>query len=302
MRELWRKEASEILRICECLTGDIVSWREVHMESRRNQRVPLKIKALPLEGGSTEPLETIEISAGGALFFGNPGVPAGSIIWIQLEPTNNTGLPLNIQLRVVRLVQSPDGTVTGFGAQWIRIFSQDSIEPLQLFLKRTLSITSGFIQTVPAGGEFQGPLYLYVFPAGYESAPSSGAAEPVAQPQPKPSGTQAIFAEVPLTWSADGQEFEGRAVKMSTHAMRVATSANPPGTYKRISITLPTGGRGRNAWLTLEGTVATQRAPSQEGDSGVFDVTFTLGNTPDALNQYRILLERLSSPATPHGI
>lgn len=168
------------------------------MESRRNQRVPLKIKALPLEGGSTEPLETIEISAGGALFFGNPGVPAGSIIWIQLEPTNNTGLPLNIQLRVVRLVQSPDGTVTGFGAQWIRIFSQDSIEPLQLFLKRTLSITSGFIQTVPAGGEFQGPLYLYVFPAGYESAPSSGAAEPVAQPQPKPSGTQAIFAEVPL--------------------------------------------------------------------------------------------------------
>lgn len=290
------------------------------MDNRRDSRFPFRMKVFPLHASTTTSLETEEVSAGGALFSGDPGVPAGSTIWLRLElGTQQRGrdslFPLNAEVRVVRLVQAPDGAVTGFGAQWIRVVCRDDIAPLREFLRRTLSIASGFVQTLPASTPGRGPSYLYVFPGGQEPPPAPEVAEPVVPSRPHarqdpdvgrltPGESKAaiVYAAVPLTWSLEDHEFEGRTVKMSQHAMRISTAADLPGTYRRVSLTLPTGGRGKSAWLTLTGTVATQRAPAQEGDEGIFDVTLTLGNDPDSLAQYRTLLDRLASTTTPPGL
>ena len=290
------------------------------MDKRQDSRFPFRMKAFALTGAPGRPFETQEVSAGGALFSGDPGVPTGATMWIRLElGTQQRGrdslFPLNAEVRIVRVLQSADGTTTGFGIQWIRVTCRDDIAPLREFLRRTLSISSGFVQTVPAGPQGGGPLFLYVFPGGTEPPPAPEVAEPVPV-----SGTYAgldadaargagadgrpnvVYAAVPLTWGLDDNEFEGRTVKMSQHAMRVSTAADLPGTYRRVTLTLPTGGRGRNAWLTLTGTVTTQRPPAQEGDEGLFEVTLTLGNDPDSLAQYRTVLEKLAATMTPPGL
>lgn len=288
------------------------------MDKRKDSRFPFRMKAFALTGAPGRPFETQEVSAGGALFAGEPGVPTGATMWIRLElGTQQRGrdslFPLNAEVRVVRVLQGPDQTTTGFGTQWIRVTCRDDIAPLREFLRRTLSISSGFVQTVPTGPGGEGPTYLYVFPGGNEPPPAPEAAEPVplsgqyAAPdvdaqRASDGRPSVVYAVVPLTWSLDDSDFEGRTVKMSQHAMRVSTAAELPGTYRRVTLTLPTGGRGKNAWLTLTGTVTTQRPPAQEGDEGLFEVTLTLGNDPDSLGQYRAVLDRLAATMTPPGL
>ncbi len=290
------------------------------MDKRKDPRFPFRMRAFPLSGAPDQALETREMSAGGALFVGDPGVSAGTPLWIRLElGTKQRGrdslFPLIAEVRVVRLIQAPDGSVSGFGSQWIRVFSRNDITPLREFLRRTLAISSGFVQTVAPTEPGGSPRFLFVFSAGSEPPPAPEVAEPVPQaaaPQgpedtdPRNVGVdpkfQVVYATVPLTWTVDDRDFEGRTNKLSQHAMRISTDSELPGTYRRVTLTLPTGGRGKNAVLTLTGTVTTQRPPAQEGDEGLFEVRLTLGNDPNSLQQYRSLLERLSATVSPMGL
>lgn len=290
------------------------------MERRQDPRFPFKMKAFSLSGRPGNDIETQEVSAGGALFSGDPGVPVGTSLWVRLElGTQQRGrdslFPLFVEIRVVRLTETPGRGVTGFGARWIRVFSRGDIAPLREFLRRTLSIASGFVQTVPAavpGGPMR---FLFVFPAGNETSPVPEAAEPVPTAPSAPAGSdpdarpsapdprlQVIYATVPLTWTVDDRDSEGRTVKMSQHTMRVSTDAELPPAYRRVTLTLPTGGRGKHSVLTLTGTVTTRRTPAQEGDEGQFEVSLTLGNDPDSLKQYRALLDRLGTTMGPMGM
>lgn len=290
------------------------------MDKRQDPRFPFRMKAFPLSGRPGSDIETQEVSAGGALFSGDPGVPAGASMWVRLElGTQQRGrdslFPLFAEVRVVRLIDTPGQGVTGFGSQWIRVFSRGDITPLREFLRRTLSIASGFVQTVPPSNPGGPTCFLFIFPAVNEPAPAPEAAEPVptgpTAPTPPDSGvrpagsdprTQVIYATVPLTWTVDDRDFEGRTVKMAQHAMRVSTHAELPPTYRRVTLTLPTGGRGKHAVLALTGTVTTRRTPAQEGDEGLFEVSLTLGNDPDSLNRYRALLDRLAATMGPTGM
>lgn len=290
------------------------------MDKRKDPRFPFRMKAFPLSGRPGSDLETQEVSAGGALFAGDPGVPVGESLWVRLElGTQQRGrdslFPLFAEVRIVRLLENPDQGVTGFGARWLRVFSRGDVTPLREFLRRTLSIASGFVQTIPPAAPGEPTRFLFAFPNASDQPPASDDDAPIpaqdgattppdasVRPAAADARPQVIYATVPLTWTVDDRDFEGRTVKMSQHAMRVSTDAELPPTYRRVTLTLPTGGRGRHAVLTLTGTVTTRRPPVQEGDEGLFEVSLTLGNDPESLHQYRTLLDRLGTTMGPAGM
>ena len=315
------------------------------MERRGNQRFPLAMKAFPLGGSPESMLETDNVSSSGAYFVGDPGVQAGAHVWLRLElgtaqRVRESIYPLCMQVHVARLSQSGDGSVAGFGAEWRAAWCPDDATPLKEFLRRTLSLSSGYIQTVPPATADGRTSFLYVFPAGatampvatpapapaevltpYEEqmaldaapAPAKAPADPSAMvangvdldgKTPLPGETRsglAVYVAVPLTWALDSEEFEGRAIKMTTSGVRVATLADLPGSYRRITIRIPIRQRDRSGTLALSGTVVNQRPPREEGQEAQFEVQLTLGNDPESLHLYRKLLDRLSAMAAPVG-
>ena len=306
------------------------------MDNRTDQRFPLAMKAFPMAGSLDAVLETDNVSAGGAYFVGDPGVPAGSSFWMRVElgsaPRGKESIfPLCLEVRVARLTRSGDGSVAGFGAEWRAAWAPDDATPLKEFLRRTLALASGYIEAIPAATADGRSSYLYVFPAtGTPSVESATAYEeqteleaaplPVkapavttvsveggidldvkATPTLDPRSGLAVYVAVPLTWSIDEGEFEGRAIKLTATGLRVATMAELPGSYRRITIHIPIRQRDKSGTLALAGTVVTQRPPKGEGQESQFDIQLTLGNEPDSLQLYRRLLDRLSSMAAPVG-
>lgn len=305
------------------------------MDKRSEQRFPLAMKAFPLGGAPRTILETDNVSATGAYFVGDPGVQAGVSLWLRLElGTAQRGresvYPLCMEVHVTRLSRSGDGSVAGFGAEWRAAWSADDATPLKEFLRRTLALSSGYLETLPATANSGRPSYLYVFPAGatplpegttpYEqqqildsAPPATTAPDAATQLQrgvdldgktPLPSElrtTAAVYVAVPLTWSADEGEFEGRAIKLTSTGMRIATLADLPGSYRRLTLRIPIRQRDKSGTLALTGTVVSQRLPREEGQEALLEVQLTLGNDPDSVRLYRKLLERLSSMAAPVG-
>lgn len=306
-------------------------------ERRDNKRFPLAMKAFPLGGTAEAVLESDNVSPSGAYFVGDPGMPAGAALWLRLElGTLQRGresvFPLCAQVKVVRLSRSGDGSVAGFGAEWQAAWCADDATPLKEFLRRTLSLSTGYVETLPPAGPDGRTAYLYVFPAGeapavmgptpweqqgdpppQAAAPSvSVADDPAAMDEPLDldfktplpidgrAGT-AVYVAVPLTWATDEGEFEGRAIKLFSTGLRIASTGEVPGAYRRVVLRIPIRQRDRSGTLALNGTVVTQRPGRSEGEEHQFEVQLTLGNDPDSLHLYRKLLDRLSSLNAPAG-
>jgi hypothetical protein len=305
-------------------------------ERRVEKRFPLAMKAFPLGGTAETVLESDNVSTSGAYFVGDPGMPSGAALWIRLElGTLQRGresvYPLCAQVRIARLSRSGDGSVAGFGAEWLAAWSPDDPTPLKEFLRRTLSLSTGYIQTIPPTADGR-TAFLYVFPAGeapavagptvYEqqadpvgagaSASTPAALEKIGLDEPLDLDFKtplpmdgragaAVYTAVPLTWATDEGEFEGRAIKLFGTGLRVACSGEVPGAYRRIVLRIPIRQRDRSGTLALNGTVVTQRPGRSEGEEHQFEVQLTLGNDPDSLHLYRKLLDRLASLSAPVG-
>ncbi len=306
------------------------------MDKRSDERFPLAMKAFPLAGPLEAVLETDNVSASGAYFVGDPGVPAGTSLWMRVELGSaqrgrESIFPMCMELRVARLSRSGDGSVAGFGAEWRAAWSADDATPLKEFLRRTLNLSSGYLEAIPAASGDGRPSYLYVFPqtgqisveaaTAYEEQTELEAAPPpakapaatpltveggvdldgIAAPTMDPRSGLAVYVAVPLTWSIDEGEFEGRAIKLTATGLRLATMADLPGSYRRITVHIPIRQRDKSGSLALSGTVVTQRPPKGEGQESQFEIQLTLGNEPESLQLYRKLLDRLSSMAAPVG-
>jgi hypothetical protein len=294
------------------------------------------MQAFPFGSGREVLLQSDNISGNGAFFSGDPRVAAGATLLLRLElGTELRGreniYPLNVEVRVSRLSRSDDGSVGGFGAEWVAVWSNDDASPLMQFLRRTLQLSSGYIQTLVSGTAGGRRLFLYMFPAGtaplqavvtpyeeqhaLESAPlplkvpdavesfegGVDLDQKSSSPEKNPNAGMPVYVAVPLTWSVDGTDYEGRATKLTTTGLRIVTQAALPGAYRRVTVRIQIRQRDRPGTLSLSGTVVTQRASREEGLDSQMEVQLTLGNDPDNLQLYRKLLDRLASMAAPVG-
>jgi len=285
------------------------------MEQRASPRFPFRMKAYALDTGREVTFESEDISAGGVYLHGNPRVPVGSSVWMRFEiATTRDGkewvYPVDAEIEVVRVTRANGDDVRGFAGRWISVASAGSIEPLCEFLRRVLSMTAGFIQVVEPRNEFEKPFYVYAFlnsPAREGTADARAASGPDQTPDvlenpasfldSKPKEGQSIrtgiYVVLPMTYRLDDAEYEGRAVKVREHGMRIATSGPLPEVYQRIAVRIPMKRRDHLAFLELIATVTTIRRGGSEGE-GQFDVEFGLANDPDALATFRKILDRLN--------
>lgn len=299
------------------------------MDNRTDDRLPFSIKAFPLDVSSGAILETRDVSSGGAFFQGTPPVPPGGSFWVRLElGTWHRGqeriFPLDAKVRVVREETPANSESTGFGAEWLRVCCREDIVPLKEFLRHILSISSGFVQTIDPEDPDEPRSYLYVFANGNDdeisveveedtdpgspaSLPEDGEADeqnrlnvPARRETFRPGAP--LYLRLPLTFSLAHREFEGAAIKMLQHSLRISTHSDLPEAYNRVTVRIPLKHGGKDAVLSLLGTVVTRRSPAREGEEGMFEVQLTLNNDPEHLAQYRKLLDQLSSASSPSGI
>lgn len=292
----------------------MIHAREVVMDKRAAPRFPFKMRAYALDGGRQVTFESEDISAGGVYLLGDPRVAEGDPLWLRLELViaregKEWVYPVDAEVEVVRVTRGSDGEALGFAGRWRTVSSHGDIEPIREFLRRVLSISSGFVQRVGPRTELDKPLYVFTFPTPEpleESAPKAvakpdEAAGILEDPAAYLDGSRVsgqsvrtgIYVILPMTYRMDDDEYEGRAVKLREHGMRIATNGPLPEVYRRVAVRIPMRHKDRPTSLELVSTVTTLRRGAGEGE-GQFEVEFGLANDPDKLNTYRKMLERLS--------
>ncbi|MBP7126244.1 hypothetical protein KBD49_07760 [Myxococcota bacterium] len=297
------------------------------MEERRLGRRILKMmRAFPLEGSGEMVLESDNVSARGAYFIGDPGFPVGATPWLRMEVgTDLRGkenlFPLCVQVRVARLSRSGDGSVAGFGSEWLVAWSAGDVVPLQEFLRQTLSLNGGFIEKIPPSERGRAVSFVHVFPA-------AGAWVPPAPPSPRdanaPSSPEirieepldldfktplpvadrsaiSVYTSMPISWIAEEGELEGRTVKMHAMGVRIASIHPPPPVYRKVQVRIPVRQKDKSAFLSLAATVVTSRPSRDPAQEHQFEVQWTLGNDPDTLRLYRKILDRLATQPPADG-
>lgn len=284
------------------------------MDKRAAPRFPFKMRAYALEGGRQITFESEDLSAGGIYLLGDPRVSEHEPLWLRLELVivregKEWVYPVDAEVEVVRVTRGPGGEAVGFAGRWRTVSSHGDIEPIREFLRRVLSISSGFVQRVGPRTELDKASYVFTFPRPEpleESAPtalprSDEAASILEDPAAFLDGSRVsgqsvrtgIYVILPMTYRMDEAEYEGRAVKLREHGMRIATSGPLPEVYRRVAVRIPMRHKDRQTSLELVSTVTTIRRGAGEGE-GQFEVEFGLANDPDKLNTYRRILERLS--------
>jgi len=296
------------------------------MEERRLGRRILKMmRAFPLEGAGEMVLESDNVSARGAYFIGDPGFPVGATPWLRLEVGSEQRgreslFPLCVQVRVARLSRSGDGSVAGFGGEWLVAWSAGDPVPLQEFLRQTLALEGGFIEKVPPSEPGRALSFVHVFPAAgawVSPAAASRIASAPSSPEiridepldldfktPLPIADRnaiSIYTSMPLSWVVEEGEFEGRAVKMHAMGLRIASPSQPPAAYRKVQIRIPVRQKDRSAFVSLAATVVTSRPSRDPGQEHQFEVQWTLGNDPDSLRLYRKILDRLATLTPASG-
>lgn len=259
-------------------------------ERRQDPRFSYTMKAYLEDGRS---FVTTDVSAGGAYFAGDPGVPVGSSLFLRLELATTDALgrptlfPLDAEVMVARVSLASDGTVQGFGARWIEVSCVGDLKPLRQLLKAILSVPAGFVellQPVPDGA----PRFRFVFP-GPDVPREEGEKAPQSQVEPRETRT-GVYVMLPVTVEMDGEEFSGNVVKMLAHAMRISSNNAFPEPYRRVTVKIAVKRRDKTSTLELVGTVSAVRLG--QGDNQ-FEVELSLGNDPEALLQYRKMLENI---------
>ena len=272
-------------------------------ERRIDPRFVFTMKAYPHGDETGRVFETGDVSAGGAYFVGDPGVEAGSTMWLHLElDTKIQGrknlYPLDAEVVLVRMTRSPDGVIQGFGARWLSVLCAGDLAPLQQFLKAVLSVSAGFVEAHRAQDNGDDVTYEFIFPR------DGSAREEVARPATRPpnvarpdaaisdGGRTGIYVMIPVSVVTEDGEFEARAVKLLDHGMRLAAMDTPPEAYRRVTIKIPIKkDKDKSSILALAGTVKAVRKGA--GDNQ-FEVELSLGNDPEALASYRRILDQLS--------
>lgn len=282
------------------------------MDKRAAPRFPFRMRAYALESGREVTFESEDISAGGVYLLGDPRASVGDPLWLRLELVvardgKEWVYPLDAEIEVVRITKGPGGDSLGFAGRWRSVASHGSIEPIRKFLRRILSISSGFVQMLEPRNTWDQPTYVFVFPRTEtqgESAPGAPPShqsatildDPGAFLDTKRTEGQSIrtgiYVVLPMTYRVDDEEYEGRAIKLLEHGMRIATNGALPEVYRRVTIRIPTRLRDRPSVLELVATVIRTRPGVQEGE-GQFEVEFALTNDPGNLGTYRRILERL---------
>lgn len=296
------------------------------MEKRIDPRFPFTMKAHPLASEGDGVYETTDISAGGTYLMGEPGVPEGSVLWLRLELVSFRDgkewvYPLDAEVEVVRITPGSDSSSGGFACRWLSVVSHGDIRPIQEFLRRVLSVSSGFVQAFKPKDQGSSQSFAFTFPdlgAAKEGpapelpldhddppredrdppAPDGPAIneDPAAfldgqdqSPNPQRIG---IYVVLPMNYTSEKGNFEGKAVKLHNHGLRVSTQGELPDAYQRVEVSIPVRRREKQEILSLQSTVTTLRPGRGEGD-GQFEVEFSLGNDPDALAMYRKILDKL---------
>jgi hypothetical protein len=278
-------------------------------ERRIDPRFRYTMKAYTADG-EARAFETTDVSASGAYFSGDPSVAdgAGLALRLELATTDSQGrptlYPLDAEVVIARTSPASDGTVQGFGARWVAVSCEGDLQPLRQFLKAILSISAGFVQTIPpvAGDDEGAPLYRFVFPGPAAPRPEPQKAPPAPSPraeratetrllsdlQVQQETRTGVYLLLPVMVAYDGEEYEAKVVKMLPHNLRLSSGHSLPAPYHRLTIKIAVKHRDKPGSLDLQGTVTAVR-PGQ-GDNQ-FEVELSLGNEPEALAQYRKILD-----------
>jgi hypothetical protein len=273
------------------------------MERRIDPRFPLVIHAKTPDSPSRVFTST-DVSTGGVYFLGDPGIRTGESMWLDLDLVNAVRRtegppPLCAEVLVARISAGPDGVPVGFGARWLTAISREDVAPLRDLLRGILSISTGFVQALKPQ-DFGGvPAYVFVFPkAGVarEGSPRGAgreraAAETEGTMEPKRTRT-GIYGMLSLTYLLDDGEYEGQAVKLLPHGMRIQTQTRLPDAYRSLTILIPVKTEKADA-LSLKGTVIAVKRAVADGPAQ-FEVELGIGNDPSALAAYRAILDKLS--------
>lgn len=269
------------------------------MEKRAFPRFPYKMKAFALDTGREVLFQSEDISAGGVYLTGSLDVAVGETLWLRFEvSTTRDGrewvYPVDAEIEVVRVTKGAGGVVQGFAGRWRSIVSHADIEPLLEFLRRVLSLTAGFIQAFEPRNDLDKPSFVFAFPGPEARVQETGkaGAESGAQKGPEARRT-GIYVILPITYRVGDEEYEGRAIKMREHGVRIATNGPLPEAYRKVLIRIPVRQKDRVAYVELWSTVTSVRRAMGEGE-GQFEVEFALTNEPESLAAYRRIVDQLT--------
>jgi hypothetical protein len=272
------------------------------MEKRKCPRRTCSIKAFFYDPPSNDIIESRDVSAAGVYFSGDPHASEGSTVHLRMEISvkgngDEKTFPVDGAVEVVRITKGSSGEVVGFGGRWIRVFCKGEISPVIDFLRSVLGVTGGFVQTIAPETASEPPYYVFQFPTserGVESPVKPFAeTEAIKEESEARASRTGIYVVLPLRYRVGKDEFEGRAVKLRSNGLRIATNGLTPDVYSKIAIIIPTRHRQRLIDLELSATVTTVRAVSPAAEAQ-FEVEFSLANDAEKLMMYRRILDRLN--------
>lgn len=260
------------------------------LDRRGETRLPFPMWAVPTEG-SGKPWKVIDVSSGGAALIGDFVVPEGKLLDVILSAPflerDGATLEVTACFEVVRHIFTESENPVGMGVAWLEISARGQAAAFREFLRGILCLEQGYIQSSDDGNAHE---YIFARSAG----PIKGA---VPNPDAVPglatgsmrAGT-ALQVTFPTIFQTDKIKGTGFAIKVMTHAMRIATRATPPDPYNRVKIGIKIG----EDLLELAGTVGNVKRAPVEGQESRFDIQLSLGNNPGHLTAYRHHIEELA--------
>ncbi len=257
------------------------------IDRRSEPRIPFPMWAVPKIAGA-KPWKVIDVSPGGAALIGDTIIPEGAMLEVQLSAPflERPGSKLEVlaTVEVVRHIYTESDSPVGMGIAWLSAVARGPHAAFRDFLRGILCIESGFIQAseLPDVNE-------YVFSRSALPIAGEVPVSPGQQPQQN-SAPGAFQVTFPTIFQTDKLKGTGFAIKVMTHAMRIATKATPPDPYNRIKIGIKIG----EDLLELAGTVGNVKKAG-EGQESRFDIQLSLGNNPGHLTAYRKHIEELAA-------
>lgn len=258
-------------------------------EKRFEPRLPFPMRAIPIKPG-LKPWKVVDVSPGGAAMIGDLSPKKGDMIDIILTAPflERPGASLDVaaSIEVVRRIVDDNDQPEGIGVAWLSIVARGPVSAFRDFVRGILCISNGYIRQLPGENTWE-----YIF---------ARAAQPVIASEIPPTtmtgGESAKQGDVfkvtfPTVFETDKVKGGGFAIKVMTHALRIATKNSPPTPYSRIRIALKIG----EQLLELAGTVGNVKAAQAEGQESRFDVQLSLGNNPGDLATYRRHIEQLAA-------
>ena len=298
------------------------------LEKRAHQRYPLRIEAYVAGDRKRRLLVSKDVSPAGVFFEGTYPVKEGQRLHLRIrinDPETNNMYYLDSYLTVTRIDKDKDGTIKGFGGQWIRVSNIGDITPLRIFLKNYINVAGGFIHVLSPETEDGVPIYSFTFPregevhykedsvvkntktpeashneenkvkkqednADVDNNYNEGDDNYEEEPNNRPFTR--IYATLPVKFEWEGHKIDATIVKLKLEGVRIDTSDFLPSLYSPVKIEIPISSGNKKINIVLNGTVILTKK-LKSGSGGQFEVKFSLKNKPAMLQEYRNLLKEL---------